>query len=338
MKSKKIKQHIKVLEVHDDYFIGAKGYKLYKYHFSSHHYEYFARLEDSQYALFSRFFLTSRLLRAEITNLYTLPNGDQFAIAKKAIFRCMASDNVFSKCFDVPRGSKPLNLCILPNGHIYLGEYFQNLERNAVNIYGSFDNGESWKAVYSFADGEINHIHRVVYDEYTSQLWVVTGDKENECIIGYTEDEFQTFIEVFRGGQEYRTCHLFFYRDFIVFATDSQYIQNEVKYFDRKTFELKLLTTVQGSVIKGGQSGNVSFLATTVEPSDVNTGKSSHLWYTKDGQHWIDAISYKKDRWPAIFQFGTIEFPNYNCLITDKLWYSGRALKSINRKSAYIKI
>ena len=47
-----------------------------------------------------------------------------------------------------------------------------------------------------------------------------------------TEDEFKTLVEVFRGGQDYRSCLLFFYPDFIVFATDSQYQQNFIKSID----------------------------------------------------------------------------------------------------------
>lgn len=320
------------------YSIYSRGYKLYHHGIKSAGYNYIAFILDNKYFRLSKYKITRRFFRAEITNLYVLKNGTQIAIAKKGLFLLRNGSDRFTKCFSIPRGSKPLNLCVLPNGHIYFGEYFQNVERKSVNIYGSFDNGENWQVIYSFADGEINHIHRVVYDEYTSRVWVVTGDRENECIIGYTEDEFKTFTEVFRGGQEYRTCHLFFYKDFIVFATDSQYIQNEIKCFDRETLEIRSLAKIQGSAIKGGQSGNVSFLATTVEPSKVNTEKSSHLWYTKDGLNWIDAISYKKDCWPSIFQFGTIEFPNYYCPITDKLWYSGRALKGLDGKSTYIEI
>lgn len=294
------------------------------------------RIKDIKYLLLSFFSISRRFFRAEITGFYKLQDGELIAIAKKGLFKC--EGNKFKKCFAIPRGSKPLNLCILPNGHIYFGEYFQNMERKAVNIYASYDNGDSWQIAFTFNDGEINHIHKVTFDTYTNRVWVLTGDRENECIIGYTEDEFKTFKEVFRGGQEYRTCHLFFYEKFIVFATDSQYMQNEIRYFDRETLEIKSLVKIQGSAIKGGQSGDVSFLSTTIEPSEVNKDRYSHLWYTKDGLHWTDAISYKKDWLPSIFQFGTIEFPNYECPITDKLWYSGRALKGLDGKSAYIEI
>lgn len=290
-----------------------------------------------KYGWASSFFLTRRLLRAEITGSFALADGSEILVAKKGLFRRNVDGNEFLMCFNTPRGSKPLNLCVLPNGHVFLGEYFQNMDKQAVNIYGSIDNGRSWNIVYSFLEGNINHIHGLFYDKYTDRLWVLTGDRENECIIGYTENEFKTFVEVFRGGQEYRTCQLFFYKDFIVFGTDTQYQQNVIKKFDRKTLEITELQEVQGSVIKGGQVGDVAFISTTVEPSKVNTDKYAHLWVTKDGLHWEERYKAKKDWLPSIFQFGTFEFPQYYGIEKlERLYFSGRALKGIDGKSTYI--
>ena len=42
--------------------------------------------------------------------------------------------------------------------------------------------------------GNINHVHGLFYDKYTQCVWVLTGDRENECIIGYTDDEFRHFM------------------------------------------------------------------------------------------------------------------------------------------------
>lgn len=292
---------------------------------------------DDKYALPSRFALTRRFLRAEITGLYALANGNRIAVAKKGFFLRKQGNNTFEKCFTMPRGSKPLNLCFAPSGNIYFGEYFQNMDKQAVNIYCSKDNAQTWSIAYTFDAGNINHIHGLFFDKYTNRIWLATGDRENECIIGYTEDEFKTFKEVFRGGQEYRTCQLFFYKDFIVFGTDTQYEQNVIKKFDRKTLEITELQEVQGSVIKGGQVGDVAFISTTVEPSKVNKDKYAHLWVTKDGLHWEERYKAKKDCWPSIFQFGTFEFPQYYGIDKlERLYFSGRALKGLDGKSTYI--
>lgn len=296
------------------------------------------RIKDWKYSWSSNRFLTRRLMRAEVTGLYSLDDGCEMLVAKKGLFRRETIDYDFTKCFIMPRGSKPLNICIAPSGNLYFGEYFQNMGKLAVNIYGSEDNGQTWHIVYTFAEGNINHIHGLFFDKYTNRIWVATGDRENECIIGYTEDDFKTFVEVFRGGQEYRTCQLFFYKDFIVFGTDTQYQQNVIKKFDRKTLEITELQKVQGSVIKGGQVGDIAFISTTVEPSDVNTDKWAHLWVTKDGLHWEEKYKAKKDWLPAtLFQFGTFEFPQYYGVEKlERLYFSGRALKGLDGKSTYI--
>ena len=298
------------------------------------------KVADSKYAFFSRFALTRRFFRAEITGLYVLANGDCITVAKKGLFLQKKGTKTFEKCFAIPKGSKPLNLCFALSGNIYFGEYFQNMNKQAVNIYCSKDNAQTWSIAYTFEAGNINHIHGLFFDKYTNRIWVATGDRENECIIGYTEDEFKTFKELFRGGQENRTCQLFFYKDFIVFGTDTQYEQNVIKKIDRKTLEITELQKVQGSVIKGGQVGDVAFISTTVEPSKVNTDKYAHLWVTKDGLHWEERYKAKKDWLPAtLFQFGTFEFPQYYGIEKlERLYFSGRALKSLDGKSMSIDI
>lgn len=316
--------------------IEARGYKLYSYSPQTGGEKYISRLSDKKNALLASWSLTRRLFRAEITGLYTLKNETKIAVAKKGLFVCKKGHKIFEKVFALPRGSKPLNLCITPSGNIYFGEYFQNMKKQAVNIYCSKDNAKTWNVVYTFEAGNINHIHGLFYDTYTNHIWVATGDRENECIIGYTEDEFKSFKEVFRGGQEYRTCQLFFYKDFIVFATDTQYQKNFIKKFDRNTLEITVLQEVQGSVIKGGQVGDVAFISTTVEPSKVNTDKYAYLWVTKDGLHWEEKYKAKKDWLPFIFQFGTFEFPQYNVEKLDRLYFSGRALKGLDGKTTYI--
>ena len=321
----------KVLNVTNGDLLVSKGYLLQD---ANGYY----KILDQKYSLMSRCAQTRRFFRAEITGLYHLTNGDIIAVAKKGLFLQKKGSNRFVKVFAMPRGSKPLNICIAPSGKLFFGEYFQNMGKQAVNIYGSVDNCQSWNIVYTFDEGNINHIHGLFFDKYTNRIWVATGDRENECIIGYTEDEFKTFIEVFRGNQEYRTCQLFFYKDFIVFGTDTQYEQNVLKKFDRKTLETTELQKVQGSVIKGCQVGDVAFISTTVEPSDVNKDKWAHLWVTKDGLHWEEKYKAEKDWLPAtLFQFGTFEFPQYYGIEKlERLYFSGRALKELDGKSTYI--
>lgn len=333
-----MKLPFKILLVTKDYLLGCKGYIVSKYSVDGKLLSSIGTINDKSFFMLSKLKFTRRSVRAEIVRLYAFFNNRLVALAKKGLFKEDIGCKSFEKCFMLPRGSKPLNICILPNKHLFFGEYFQNIEKKAVNIYFSNDNAQSWQIAYTFLAGNINHVHGVFFDKYTNRIWVATGDRENECIIGYTEDEFKSFIEVFRGGQEYRTCQLFFYKDFIVYGTDSQYQQNVIKKFDRFTLEITELQKVQGSVIKGGQVGDVSFISTTVEPSKVNTDKYAHLWVTKDGLHWEERYKAKKDWLPAtLFQFGTFEFPQYYGIEKlERLYFSGRALKGLDGKTTYI--
>lgn len=321
----------KVINVSGDNLLISKGYSLCdalgKY-----------LLADNKYGFLSRFSWTRRFFRAEITGFYTLSDGTQLAIAKKGIFRKRTNEKDFVKICSVPRGSKPLSVVEKTPEEVYFGEYFQNVENVPVHVYSLNVNTGVLKVVYTFGQGEINHIHGLFRDKYTQRIWVVTGDKERECIIGYTEDDFAHFTEVFRGGQEYRCCQMFFYPVFIVYATDSQFIPNTIKRIDRKSLEITPLQAVQGSVIKGGQAGDVSFLSTTVEPSTVNTDKFAHLWVSKDGLRWEERYKAKKDWMPAIMQFGTFEFPHYEGEIKDKLYFSGRAVEGLDGKSTCIEL
>jgi len=329
---------IKVLEVGEDYLYGVKGYTLYKYCFDTKRWKYEAKVVDPKYSFLSKYLLLKRFFRAEITNLYSLTDGTQICIGKKGIFRREKGQSKFEKCFNVLRGSRPLNLCVDEIGNIFFGEYFQNANRDEVFVYFSSDGGRTWSVKYKFSPGQIRHIHAVQHDPFTNEIWVVTGDDDGECLIGNTSDKFNTFEVKFIGGQEFRVCKLFFYKDYIAFATDSPFIENEINVFDRESLKVKTLKKVQGSVIKGGQCGEMSFLSTTVEQSIVNTCKASHLWISKNGLDWYDIYSDEKDFLPFIFQFGSIEFPNYIIKSTNRIYFSGRALKKTGNNSAYIEI
>lgn len=330
--------NFKVLAVYPDYILGARGYKIDKYTLDGKRLEHVGTLEDSKYSKWAKHKLSRRLFRAEIIGFYNLDDGSMLAVAKKGLFKKNKKEKIFKKVFNITRGSKPLNICIAKNGTAYFGEYFQNMKKQAVNIYGSDDNGQSWNVVYTFPEGNINHIHGLFYDPYTDRIWVVTGDRENECIIGWTDDGFQTINELFRGGQEYRNCLLFFYQDYIVYATDSQYIENEIRRIDRKTREITVLQTIQGSAIKGGQCGDVAYLSTTVEPSEVNRDKFTHVWMSYNGIDWKEVFKAKKDSWPSILQYATFEFPIHHAVADDRLYFCGRAVNKLDGKSIYVKI
>lgn len=324
-------KNFKALNVSDDYIIGARGYRILKYFFLTNKFEPLYNVIDKKNELLSQFKLTRRFFRAEITGLYHLKNKTDLVIAKKGIFRREVNSKIFTKCFSITRGSRPLNMCVTDDDVVYFGEYFSNASKEEVYIYKSKDYGKTWETVYKFNKGSINHIHGIFFDPFTHYIWVVTGDREEECIIGYTDDDFKSFKILFRGGQDVRTCNLLFYDNFIVYATDSQYIQNKIKIIDRNTLNISDLCTIHGSGIYSVQSGKLALLSSTIEPSSVNTDKYSRLYISSDGKVWNEVDKYKKDIWhKRYFQFGSIQFPSYDTKNLNKLVFSGRSLKGID--------
>lgn len=336
IKCKLIRGYV-ALYIDSDFWILAKGYTLYKYNPITSESEIFAKLNDPKSAVASKFRLTRRVLRAEVTHLYHF-GTDWFCIARKAIFKLNTQTKIFEICRRISRGSRPMNLCQATDGTIFYGEYFFNPERVAVNVYKSEDNGNTWTTAYTFHQGEINHIHGIFNDPYSAGLWIFTGDDDIACIAGYSEDDFNILQRRFEGRQEYRVCVPLFREKDIIYATDSQFEPNAIRRINRQTLEIEDLQPIQGSGIYAVDTHNGYAVSTTVEPSKVNLDKESHLWFSLDGDKWKEICSFPKDRWKTtVFQFGSIRFPHY-AVPSENLIVTGRAIKTIDQSTLVIPI
>jgi hypothetical protein len=328
-------RNIRILEINSGFLIGASGYKLYK--IVNSHRIFFAKLDDKKNSFLSKNRLIRRFFRTEVYSFKTLRNNHGICIAKKGIFLENKISGKFERVFQILRGSKPMSICEDKEGTIFFGEYYLNKERRDVHIYASYNSGKNWKTIYTFPPNSIRHIHTVQLDPYTGFLWVATGDEENECIIGYTSDGFKTFVEVKKGGQEFRTCKFLFLEDKIIYGTDTPYIENYIKAIIRKDLSIQVIQKVQGSVINACQIGKNCIVSTTVEPSKANKDKNSYLWISNNGSQWYQIGCFKKDIFNGtLFQFGNIRFPHYNNTNTNSLFFSGHALKGIDGHSVEV--
>lgn len=333
-------KNLKILEVTDDYLLASKGYKVLKRSLPGGKWKTIANIPELTNRFLAHFRLVARLLRLEIYFMKTLSDGTLLAIARKGIFKLNPGENRFTKCFDITRGTRPMNFAEDVEGNIYFGEYYHNAERDKVHIYQSSDSGDTWQIAYTFAPGSIRHIHGIHFDSFTKRLWVTTGDLQNECIIGYTEDKFNSFVEVYRGGQEFRTCKLLFTEKEIFYGTDSELEQNRLKVFNRETLEIRNIIEVQGSVINATQKKNSLFFNTTVEPSAVNTDQHSYIWRVDAASGRAEIIQkFSKDKWDhRYFQFGQCYFPENKTKENDFLYFSGCALRNIDGHSVEMNI
>ena len=152
--------------------------------------------------------LTSRLFRDGFHALAVLSPGHLFAAVPGRIIRLMPGDREFHSCHRVLRGTRPLHITVGPNDQLLFGEYFDNRERREVHIFGSSDRGENWDPIYTFPAGSIRHVHNIVFDEWTSCYWILTGDEAHECQIIRASLDFRTVETVIVGGQQARAATL----------------------------------------------------------------------------------------------------------------------------------
>ena len=316
----------------------AKGYTIYKSDDNREMWEIDGKIADRKYALLSRFSrLLNRLLRIEVSSMVILDDGTRVLSAKKGIFVAKPGSRRYLKTFHISRGNKPMNITIDGEGNLYFGEYFLNgrfgdKEREEVHIYRSTDNGQSWQICYTFPKNTIRHIHGIFYDHYTNRLWVTTGDQDDESMIAYTADGFKTLEILKSGSQRYRAVTLLFYKDYIVYGTDTEHETNYIYSIDRKSGEEQRLAALPGSVLMATQNAEAAVLSTAVEPSKVNSDPYASVWYSKEGLQWHEIYKARKDKYSMrYFQYGRITFP-YGAVMENDLIFSGHALEGMDNK------
>jgi hypothetical protein len=244
--------------------------------------------------------------------LLPLNNGNLIGVIRKGIVRLNSGEKIFKKVFDIPRGTRPLNICKTAEEKIFFGEYFSNLNRNEVHVYGSDDGGKTWDIVYTFARGEIRHIHGIFYDKYRKGCWILTGDIAKECRIIFTDDEFRNLTTVFSGHQHFRAVTMIIKPEGIFVPTDTPLDKNYIFWIDPENNNMEKIFPVSGSVFYSGVSGNYLFVSTVVEPSDINKCVYAKIYYIHNNKKkWLELYRQKKDSWSMrYFQFGTFRIPD----------------------------
>ena len=328
-----------VLNIHNNVMYAAQGYKLFKSYDAGKSWEVDGEIEDFKYGFVANISrLVSRLLRTEITTLLVLQDGSRVAIGKKGIFCAKKDDTRYKKTFQVTRGNRPMNICEDKNGFLYFGEYFSNPNRDEVHIYKSMDSGNTWKVCYTFPKNTIRHIHGIFYDKFEDRIWFATGDLDKECIIGNTKDMFETINIVKQGKQIYRAVQLLFYRECIIYGTDTEYETNYIYRLDRKDYKEHCLQKIQGSVLASvnATSGYNTAIATAVEPSQVNDSHYAYIWFSRNGLDWEEIYKGEKDSLhPRYFQYGRFKFP-INGINSKELLATGHALKNHDNSTVAI--
>lgn len=223
-------------------------------------------------------------------------------------------------------GSRPLSFEVVENEFVF-GEYRSNPKRSEIGIYGlSLEKALNKKASMS----GIRHIHGIYYDNFTSKIWITTGDNDDEATIYISDLNFKNIHKVIYGSQQTRAIKLLFTEDYVYFGSDAPEEINYLYRINRMTCRVEQLQQVGSSVFHGTKVGDWLFFSTAIEPSKANKTKYAEIWASPNGKDWKCIVRLKKDIWSSrYFQYGQIFFPSSTSSQT-ALWFSPFALQYSN--------
>jgi hypothetical protein len=255
-----------------------------------------------------------RLVRDGFHALAVLPSGELIVAVPGAIATLAPGEKEFRITHRLQRGTRPLNITAMPDGHVFWGEYFDNPERDEVYVYGSEDRGTSWKIVHVFTRNSIRHVHNIVHDRWADCLWVLTGDIGEECRVLRVSPDWSRIETVMSGSQQVRAVAAVPMAEGLYFASDTPVEQNYIYKLNCEKNDrqgsLTRLSEINASVLCGCAVGDAIFFTTMIEPSAVNLDQSVGLYGSSGGASWQRLGSWQKDLWPMkFFQYGNAFLP-----------------------------
>jgi hypothetical protein len=254
---------------------------------------------------------TARLFRDGFHALAVLASGSLVAAVPGAIVVLPKAEREFAVSHRITRGTRPLHIASTPDGRLFWGEYFDNPRRDEVHVYASSDGGASWEIAYTFASGEIRHVHNIVYDAWEGCLWILTGDYGAECRIVRASCDFKHVETMVSGSQHARAVAMVATKHALYFSSDTPLERNHIFRLHR-TGSLTTVSDLNSSSIYGCGVDDKIFFSTMVEPSAVNSDERVRL-YGGDNENgdWTPLLSWQKDSLPMrYFQYGNAILPD----------------------------
>lgn len=272
-----------------------------------------------------------RLLRFSVTNILPVGNGELFVTFDKAIGVIRAGN--YKEIGGLSRPCRVLRgACAIDRGgNVFFGEYLANYERGPMLVYRYRPGEDSVETVYEFPAGSIRHVHGVYFDQYTESLVCLTGDKDSECRMLRTFDEFRTVEEIGAGDESWRAVSVLFSEEFLYYGMDAEFRSNFVYELPRAGGDRKVLGEVTGTVFYSKKVGEDLFFGSTAENSPSQKENVAAIWNLDQDGCLTEVLKFKKDWWhPTLFQLGTIQFPNLTG-VDDNLYFSLVGVKGDNR-------
>lgn len=256
---------------------------------------------------------------------------DNHLLFKKNAITTYDSFGAIKAKFTGFQGFRPLNICTSPNA-IFFGEYFGNPQRNSVRIWGTTD-GCSWHEFFKFKPHQIRHIHGIQYDHFRKGHWVLTGDSNDESGLWFSDDHFKTLHLRATGSQACRAVSIHIAKDALIVPSDSPLEQNYIRVFNVENSTFHKVQPLPGSAFHCSNAGEILFVTTITESSEVNNTNAATIFASLDGVNWSCLLELPSDCFPISLQ----RYTRYaEIRILEGLWdnefvvASGRALEAVS--------
>ena len=251
---------------------------------------------------------SARLFRAQTHHIVAVGANDLVVVAHRMVYHYDLEAGRWTRPATPLCGSRPLAMCVTPEGRVYYGEYSGSRERAPRRVLVSDDAGRTWDVAWTIRG--IRHIHGVFHDSWTDALWVTTGDDDHEAGLWCTTDRFATLDQVVGGSQRVRVVQPLFTAGAVYFGSDAPAERNGIQRLDRRSGRVEVVHPVDGPVFYGCQAGDWLFFSTVCEPSRVNTDRHAVVWGSPGGEWWLRVACFAKDWLSArLFQYGQVLFP-----------------------------
>ncbi len=288
MKPVSVLKHYRPLCFHDGSLYLSGHNRIYRTRDCGATIEHMGDLEISRIrATLGVFPLARRVLRAQVYRALVTGSGNLIASFRGGMFVVPRGSRRGWRSFAVTEGSRPVSLAYRPKGMAVWGEYFGNAQRRAIHVYGSSDEGLTWKIVYTFPAGAIRHVHGISYDPWADCFWISTGDHEQEAAVFRAAPDFSSVEPVLQGGQESRFYSIVVTSENLFFANDSPNADNYLRSYEKASGKTSALTRIDNSCFYACIAGSSLFLSTNAESPEraypitsscANDTRATHVW------------------------------------------------------------
>lgn len=284
--------------------------------------------------ILSKSAVLNRILRLNIRCGLKTTNDIIIFYKGRKIYEFDKIHKTISEGYSIIDGSRPFAFTEISgiknfDDGIYFGGYIHNPRKKRVSIFKRV-NKDSWNIVYTFPEGEIEHVHNIIVDPYKDLVYVLTGDFTNASAIWIAKNNFADITPVLRGKQIYRGCVGSVSEEGLLYATDTPFENNSIRLLtliDNKWIS-KHISDINGPSIYGCKWKDETVFSTSVESDGfVDPSLMYKLFGNKKGKGikenyciiykgnlkrgFKEIYRVKKDNLPFyLFQFGVLMFPS----------------------------